>query len=71
MEKRDESTCRKPPGIEVGLPGLPNKNMGYTVEFEFQINSKQFSAKVCPMPYLAAPGRENIKREEGTAHLPL
>lgn len=40
MEKRDESTCRKPPGIEVGLPGLPNKNMGYTVEFEFQINGK-------------------------------
>lgn len=71
MEKRDESICRKPPGIEVGLPGLPNKNIGYTVEFEFQINSKQFSAKVCPIPYLAGPGRGNIKREENTAHLPL
>lgn len=35
-KKDDEFKCRSgPPGIEVGLPDLPNKNIGHSVKFEF------------------------------------
>ena len=27
-------------GLKLGLPDLANKNTGYPVEFEFQINNK-------------------------------